>query len=86
MGKFELGHKILAYLAEHNDAQDTLEGIMQWWLLEQEIRFQTERVKEALGLLVQKGLIIERKGADARTWYRLDSTKKDEIEALLKGD
>jgi len=31
--------EILAYLADHPDAQDTLAGIFEWWLLERKITY-----------------------------------------------
>ncbi len=46
--KTQITYDILGYLAEHPGAQDTLEGIIEWWLLEQEIKRQTGKVKEAL--------------------------------------
>jgi len=79
-----VAHEILAYLVEHPDAQDTLEGIVQWWLLEQRIKRQTAKVKEALAELVAKGLVLERKGKNARIYYRINRRKYGEIRALLK--
>ena len=51
----EIGDEILAYLVDHPKARDTLEGIVEWWLLEREIKFETARVKEALSNLVAGG-------------------------------
>jgi len=79
-----MAHEILAYLFENPDAQDTLEGIMEWWLLEQKIKRQTAKVKEALAELVAKGLVVERQGKDARTHYRINRRKLREIRALLE--
>jgi predicted transcriptional regulator len=82
--KSQTAYEILAYLAEHPDAQDTLEGIMEWWLLEQEIRRETAKVKEALAELVAKGLVLERKGKGARIYYRVNRRKSKEIRTILK--
>ncbi|MET0622920.1 MAG: hypothetical protein ABW250_08070 [Pyrinomonadaceae bacterium] len=71
-------------MAEHADAQDTLEGIMHWWLLEREIKFWTAEVREALAGLVREGLVIEHPGPDARTHYGLNRQKTREIRALLE--
>ncbi len=62
---------ILDYLREHPDAQDTLAGITEWWLPEQEIKTRTANVKEALDELVTAELISEHQGKDAQISYRL---------------
>lgn len=82
--KLPVAREILAYLAEHPDAQDTVEGIVEWWLLEQKIKRHTAQVKEALAELVAKGLVLERKGKDARIHYRVNRRKSGEIRALLR--
>ncbi len=83
-GKSQIVYEILAYLVENPEAQDTLVGIVEWWLLEQQIKRQTARVKKALAELVSKGLILERKGKDSRTHYRINRRKYKEIQVLLK--
>jgi len=83
-GKSEIAHELLAYLAEHPDAQDTLDGIVQWWLLEQKIKYQRNLVKEALAELVDKGLLIESKGCDSQVHYRTNKNRDKEIRKFLK--
>jgi hypothetical protein len=80
----KIGNEILAYLVDHPDARDTLEGIVEWWLLERQIKFQTARVKKALSELVVKGLILEHKGFDSQTHYRINQRKYEEIQELFK--
>ena len=82
--KSGLVYEILTYLAEHPDSRDTLEGIVQWWLLERRIEQQIAVVKEALAKLVAKGLVLENKGRDGRIHYRINGRKHGEIQALLK--
>lgn len=77
-------YEILAYLAENPDAGDTVEGIVEWWLLEQKIKRETDRVEEALAELVAKGLVLERKGENSRIHYRINQSKYKEIQELLK--
>jgi Tfp pilus assembly ATPase PilU len=79
----QTAHEILAYLAEHEDAQDTLEGIVEWWLLEQRIRSRTAEVEKALDNLIAQRLILARQGRDARTHYGINPQKDREIRGLL---
>jgi len=82
--KSQIGNEILAYLVENPKAQDTLEGIVEWWLLEQKIKFETARVKEALSDLVARGLILEKMGSNSKTHYRVNKSKHNEILELFK--
>jgi predicted transcriptional regulator len=80
----DIGHDILAYLFDHPEAHDTLEGIMEWWLLEQEIKRQTAQVREALADLIARGFVLEQQTSDGRTHYRVNRRKAREIGAYLK--
>ena len=82
--KSKIGNEILAYLVDHPNARDTLEGIVEWWLLEQQIKFQTARVKDALSDLVVRGLILEKKGSNSQIHYRINQKKYKEIQELFK--
>lgn len=59
---------ILAYLLEHPDAQDTLAGIAEWWLPEEEANTQLAIVKNALDQLIAQGrtLLKRRRPLPAR--------------------
>jgi hypothetical protein len=78
-----LAMQILRYLSTHKDAQDTVEGIAEWWLLEQRIRHVISEVKQALSELVAQGMIVERAGRDGRVHYRLNSRVKRTVAYLL---
>jgi hypothetical protein len=80
----DLVKQIMAYLVEHPKAQDTLEGILHWWLLEQHIKNLMVEVKEALAELVAQGLLLERRGSDGRIHYRINRRKETHIRALLE--
>jgi predicted transcriptional regulator len=84
--KRQTSYEILAYLVENPGAQDTLEGVAHWWLLEQRIEDQTAKVQEALDELVSKGLVIENKGPDARFHYRINRDRMKRISAILSRD
>ena len=81
--KSEVAHEILTYLIENPGAQDTVEGIVDWWLLDQEIQRQTVKVKEALTDLVAKRFVLARKGRDSRIHYRINRRKVGQILELI---
>lgn len=74
---------ILAYLADHPEADDTIEGVAQWWLLEQRIRQQIPVVEKALAVLVEKGFVIEQGGRNGRMRYRINWRKQKQIKTFL---
>ena len=80
----EIAYDILVYLSEHPEAQDTLQGIVQWWLLEQEIKTRIRQVERALAGLVAERFVVERKGKDSQIHYRINRRKIGEIKSLLK--
>jgi len=69
----------LSYLAERPQAQDTLEGVTQWWLLEQEIKKQMDKAQAALDELIAGGWVVARQGKDGRTRYRINRRRLKEI-------
>jgi hypothetical protein len=79
-----IADQILAYLVKHPEAQDTLEGITEWWLLEQRIRSAVEEVDGALHNLVADDLLLKRQCADGRTYYGLNRAKEREIRRSLR--
>lgn len=81
----EASYHLLAYLMDNPDAGDTFEGIVEWWLLHQRIKFETRTVSEAVTKLVAEGLIVEEKGSDSRLVYRVrrDAHKVHDIQAML---
>jgi hypothetical protein len=81
--KLQIAFEILAYLIENQDAQDTLEGIIEWWLLDWVIRSQTVKVKEALNELVARGWVLEHVGKDSRIRYSVNPKKLEEISSFL---
>ena len=76
-------YEILGYLADHPQAQDTVEGIVEWWLLEQRIKRATTQVKTMLEQLVAEGLVIARQGAGGRIYYRVNRQKLRDIQKLI---
>jgi hypothetical protein len=79
-----IADEILAYLLKHPEAQDTSEGITEWWLLEQRIRHAVADVDGALHDLVAHDLLVRRQCADGRTYYGLNRGKEREIRRHLR--
>ena len=84
VGAAGVAGNILSYLADHPDAEDTLDGIVEWWLMRQRIRQETARVKHALSELVSEGFVIERRAAGSLARYRVNKRKLRAIRAYLK--
>jgi hypothetical protein len=76
--------EILSYLKDNPNAQDTLEGVVEWWVFEQKIKSRKSQVERALADLVGRGLVIERRGKDSRTHYRINRRKLRQISTMLK--
>ena len=83
-GASEIARDLLGYLINNPDAQDTLEGIVEWWLLQMKLESSTLKVKQALADLVSRGFILERAGSDSRLRYMINDGKQDEIRELLE--
>jgi len=77
--KKDISQEILEYLFKHPDASDTLEGITEWWLLSQRIRYEMKRVKAAISNLTKDGWLIEIKQKNSSVRYRLNPDKRHGI-------
>jgi hypothetical protein len=84
MNRSTIADEILGYLANHPGAQDTVEGIQEWWLLKQRIRPAVAAVKKALAELVAQGLVAESRSRDGRWHYR--AKRRKEREPQLEGE
>jgi hypothetical protein len=83
----EISNAILSYLLEHPDAQDTLEGIVKWWLVAHMIESRTNVVKEVVADLTSRRLLIQHQGRDLCPRYRINRSKFQEIRRILdQGD
>ena len=65
------------------ERQDTLEGWVQWWLMEHEISWAVTEIKKALEELVKRNLMIGRAGADGRVHYRVNQQRLEYIRKTL---
>jgi flagellar biosynthesis/type III secretory pathway protein FliH len=69
----------------HPRAEDSLEGIVEWWLLEQKIEVATEEVRQAIESLVANEFLIERETTDSQLRYHVNPDKLDEVREVLAG-
>ena len=76
----EIAQAILDHLRQNPEAQDTLAGIVQWWLPLREIKSRTATIKDALSELVSAGLVIRIEGKDAQISYRLCAFENQSID------
>ena len=75
---------ILSYLLTNTAAQDTIEGIVDWWLLEQTIERQTKEVQKVYDQLVAEQLIVASKSKDSKIRYAINKQKLNRIREILK--
>jgi len=61
--------EILDYLARHPEAQDTIDGILHWWVLDSCIRKWTPKIAETVAQLVEQGFLEQSKSADGNVFY-----------------
>jgi hypothetical protein len=79
----DIFYYILAYLSENPDAGDTFDGIMEWWLLDQRIKFEMQNVSEAVARLVSEGWIVKHEESDSRVIYKVNRTMEQAIRKML---
>ena len=80
----KVSQEILRYLLRHPDAQDTFEGIFEWWLFEESIIRKYSEVQDALTDLVSRGFVLEKHAPDSIILYCLDKSKKSLIEEIIE--
>lgn len=80
----EIVRAILAYLAAHQAAKDTLDGISDWWLLGKFSEGRRSDIERAVRELVSHDLIIETRREGLPPYYRINERKLDEIQRVLQ--
>lgn len=63
--------EILDYLARHPEAQDTLDGILHWWVLDACVKTWAPRITETVAKLVEQGFLEEKPSPDGRKFYHV---------------
>jgi hypothetical protein len=82
MDQIEL--QILAYLSSNPEAEDTVRGITEWWLLKRRIRSGAAAVEGALAALVSRGLVAQRAGPDGCARYQVSAQSSAGVKHLLE--
>jgi hypothetical protein len=65
--------EILDYLARHPEAQDTLDGILHWWVLDSCVKRWAPRIADTVANLVEEGFLEEKPSPDGQTFYRVSA-------------
>jgi hypothetical protein len=63
--------EILDYLARRPDAQDTIDGILHWWVFDAYIQKWAPKIAKTVAQLVEQGFLEERRSADGNVFYRV---------------
>ena len=77
--------EILAYLADHPDAQDSLDGILEWWVLERLISLHRGEIRLAVQELVERGILEENQRPGSPALYRLNPKQREHMSHWLQG-
>ena len=78
-----IAQDILSYLLTHTAAEDTVEGIVEWWLLEEKIKRRTKEVQRVLEEMVNERLIVARESKDLKVHYSINKRNMNKIRELL---
>lgn len=79
-----VSQQILRYLLRHPNARDTVEGISEWWILEEKIIQRYSEVQQALTKLVGQGFVLEKRIPNAGVFYCLNKDKKSLIKEIVE--
>ena len=63
--------EILDYLARRPDAQDTIDGILHWWVLDACIRNWAPKIAKTVAQLVERGFLEEKSSSDGKVFYHV---------------
>ena len=78
----EIAREILRHLKKHPEAKDTLDGIVQWWLLRE--RVEPTKVEGAVSLLLSQDLILKTQRPGLAAYYQLNHEKEVEAFKILR--
>ena len=79
-----LARAILRYLEAHPEAKDTVEGIVQWWLLQEWNERLLVQVERAVSLLLSQDLMLEIRRPGVPPYYQRHPQHREAITKLLQ--
>jgi len=77
-----LFREVLQCFARFPERDDTLNGIVEWWLLENRIAWSVVEVQAALDELVARGFVIMWATGSGQKRYKANPARQTEIEEL----
>jgi hypothetical protein len=69
---------------DNPEAQDTFKGIVDWWMLQQDIKRNIALIKKVVDRLIHKGFLLEKLGMDKTKYYQVNRERLAEISALIQ--
>ena len=75
--------EILEYLARHPEAQDTIDGILHWWVLDACIRKWAPKIAETVAQLVEQGFLEKKPSPDGQTFYHVSARYLSTVQQRL---
>jgi DNA-binding transcriptional regulator PaaX len=82
----QIARRILSYFLKHPSATDTFRGIVERWLVQEELDYTEKQIRKALDVLALKGAVKIKKYENQEEYYRLNKDKLGEIEEALKDE
>jgi hypothetical protein len=83
--ELDLAKQVLAYFVRNPDAADSAEGIAQWRIMDEKIRFTVQETFAVLRWLVTEGYLDEISTRGAGTIFRLNTDRIGEARELVAG-
>jgi len=72
----DLVNALVQYLTEHPQASDTLEGIAEWWIMRQQVKFDIDTLSTVLRELTEIGFLVETGEGQNRRYALNDSQQQ----------
>jgi hypothetical protein len=74
--------EILDYLARQPKAQDTIDGILRWWVLDSCIRKWEPRIEKTVAALVKRGFLEKKASPSGKVFYHVSTLYLSALQQL----